>query len=364
VVNVVPGGEEPRVRWRRFALVVLIVWGALAGCTPSPSPALSVGVDPGSGGELGPTVLYFLPDVTVRHRLGALAPSQDYVTFAVWTGGVYRIPKYGGEAVPIEEDGSSFFRYVAARADTVAWVRAPYDATGRSLPPLLKEQTIGQDAVTLLDLPADTPASEPFIPALQVTGANVFFNDGSSAINQVALAGGAATTIALPGQVGQPDWLADDSFVYYLSPGSPGGCTLSRIALGGGVSQALAGCPTGAAGPWLVAIDATDAFVGAASGLWRIPKEGGTSTSIYTPLGTDFILPGIAAVDEQNIYFVRRGATNRILTSIPKAGGAESTIWDGVRGGLDDVSQMAQDGPSLFTLNPWGILVFPKMPVN
>jgi hypothetical protein len=364
VADVVLDGEQPLMSRRRFTPVVLIVWGAFAGCTPRPSPALSVGGGPGTDGGAGPTVLYFLPRMTARHSMGALALSQDYVNFAVWTGGVYRIPKYGGEAVAIEEDGSSYFRYIGARADTVVWVRAPYDAQGRSLPPLLKEQTIGQDPVTLLDLAADSQAPEPFIPALQVTGTDVFFNDGSSTINQVALAGGAPTTIALPDQVGQPDWLADDSFVYFLAPGSPGGCTLSRLPLGGAAAQALAACPTGAAVPWLVGIDATDAYLGSASGLWRVPKDGGTPASIYVPPGTDFILPGLAAVDDQNVYFMRRGATNRILTSVPKAGGAASTVWDGVRSGLDDAFQMAQDGPSLFTLNPWGILVFPKTPAD
>jgi hypothetical protein len=348
-------------RWR-FALFVLVVWGGLAGCTPRPPPALGSGIEPGNDGGVGPTVLYFLPGMTVQHSMGALALSQDYVNFTVSTGGVYRIPKYGGEATAIEEDAGSYYRYIGARADTVAWVRAPYDAQGRSLPPLLKAQTIGQDPMTLLDLAADTPAPVPFIPALQITDTDVFFDDGSPTINQIARAGGAATTFALPDPAGQPDWRADESFVYFLAGGSPAGCTLSRLPLGGGAAQALAACPAGRATSWLVAIDATDVYLGAASGLWRVPKEGGTPTSIYTPPGTDFILPGLAAVDDHTLYFVRRNPTSRLLTSIAKAGGAASTIWDGVRSGLDDAFQLAQDGPSLYTLNPWGILVFPKTP--
>ena len=345
---------------RLVAPLALMLCAACCSCAPKPPPSASLSAEPDAGGE-APTILYLLPDTSGRQRMAALALSEDYVNFAVWWGGVYRVPKFGGQALPIEEDPSSFFRYIGARAATVAWVRAPYDAQGASLPPSLKAQTIGQDAVSLLELGDDTPASTPFIPALQVTATNVYFNDNGSTIDRIALDGGTATTIALPGESGRPDWLADDSFVYFLSSRFKAACALSRIAVGGGAAQELAACPTAAREPWLVGIDATDVYVGGAGGIWRVPQEGGgAAVRIYAPPGADVVVSGLSALDDQTIFFVRSAGADPILTSIPKTGGAATTVWDGVRGGLGDVAQLAQDGPSLFTLHPWGIQVFKK----
>ena len=351
---------------RHFGLRGLILCGAscFLACAPRPpSLSSSVGIEPDGGA--GPRVLYFLSDTNAgRASMGAFALSEDYLNFTVSPGGVYRIPKYGGEAAPIEVDSQSFFRYVGARADTVAWIRAPYDSFGTSPPPRLRKLTIGQDAVTLAEIAADTPAPVPFIPELQVTSTSVFFNDGAPHISQVALADGAATIVALPEEARQPDWLADESFVFYLSPRPPDGCALSQIVLGDGAALELAGCPPAAVRPWLVAIDATDVYLGASNGFWRIPKEGGTPVAIYAPAGADVILPRLAAIDDQNIYFLRSAGATPLLTSTPKAGGTPTTIWDGVRGGLGDVAQLAQDGPSLFTRHPWGIQIFPKTPAD
>lgn len=347
------------------SLLLVMAWGAVTGCFSPPPPLASTGsvgdasVD-STASTAGPRRL----PVDPPSYLGAIALSEDYVYFVAWRNGVYRIPKYGGEVVAIEEDTSAFFYYVAANASTVVWVRAPYDALGRMLSPVVRKQTIGETSATLFELTSDiaTPPF-PFFPELQITEAKVFFNNGEPAtIHQVPLAGGTATDIGLPDQVSVPSWLADDQHVYYLSALSGNGCVLRRVAIEGGAPQDLAACPAGAAQFWLVALDATDAYLASEAGFWKAPKQGGDPVALFMAPAGHAIQRGLATIDDQNIYFIEMSADTPVLAATPKAGGPARTIWDGFLGGLANARQLAQDRGGLFLLGD-DIGLFPKPPL-
>jgi hypothetical protein len=304
-----------------------------------------------------------------------MALSEDYVNMAVSRSGIYRVPKYGGEVVTVEQDFSQTFGALVAGRDTVLWARTP--VTGDTAPhsTTVMKQT-GVDApVVLAELPLDGLAS--YSPPFRLGASTLYM--------QVKPVGGAWGWYAMPLEGGElrlvaplrrtpeftPEWFLAEPYIYYVEyPDDPTvNCSVKRVDVsGGGTPEDLSPSPGAdrTFGTWIVAVDDTDIFVAWGGGFWKVPKTGGAATLLYRASDSRlFVSEDAAVMDAQNLYFVIGAVPypNQILAklmSVPKTGGAATLIYDGDYVS-NDLLQLAQDDSNLF-MRLGGVAFVPKMP--
>lgn len=158
---------------------------------------------------------------------------------------------------------------------------------------------------------------------LAVDGEHVYFtSQQGNAVLRVPKTGGSASIVA---QAAAPTCLAvDATHVYFVTftKQEPAGHVL-RVAKAGGNTEILASGHAGLDNVWL---DEHDLFFRSNSGLWRVPKGGGTAQALWTRTSNQNALRLVG--DAGHLYFLLETATTGkyAVARISKAGGSPQTV--------------------------------------
>lgn len=173
--------------------------------------------------------------------------------------------------------------------------------------------------------PAETLSTLDLAPTgdVVVQGDQIYFtSEQGNAVLSLPTGGGKPTVLA---QAVAPTQLAvDQTHVYFVTFArkEPGG-TVARVARGGGPAEILA---SGHLGLDNLAIDERDVYFRSNSGIYRVPKSGGSSQSLWTRTQSQNALR--VAIDATHVYFLLEapGSGKYSIARISKGGGVPEAI--------------------------------------
>jgi hypothetical protein len=302
-----------------------------------------------------------------RHWFGAIALSENYLFFTVAWAGVYRMPKYGGDIVALEEDPSSDFGHVVTDGERVYWNHNQFDSRDY-VHTEVRSQPVDGGPTTTLTAGDIAIASFSVVASLQAAGGYLYWVADSGGgtpgvIERVSARGGPRETMFSAADITMlPYWIADDSGVYLTTTpvigSSNGGCLVEHISTPGQAPEVVRPCPT--SDSYVIGSDANLVYLESAQGFWRLSKQDGSVEQIAfdEPVG------GVVKLDESNFYGVTDDPFALTAVSFPKVGGSVTPIADVTGCFINVVSFMAVDRNYLYftcgTDGPSRINVFPR----
>lgn len=158
---------------------------------------------------------------------------------------------------------------------------------------------------------------------LVVQGEQIFFtSEQGNAVLSLSTSGGKPAVLT---QVAAPTQLAvDQTHVYFVTfvRQEPGG-SVARVARSGGPTEVLV---SGQLGLDNIALDERDVYFRSNAGLFRVPKAGGASQSLWTRTQSQNALRLV--LDATHVYFLLEspGSGKYSLARLSKAGGVPETI--------------------------------------
>lgn len=256
------------------------------------------------------------------HWIRDIAVSDNYLFIAVSWGGVYRMPKYGGDVVPLDEDPHGEFYQLATDGTRVYWIHVTFD--DRDYPyTVVKSQSVdGGATATIARGPFGVFGSSNQVDSFQATGSFVYWaydtgGDTPGRIDRIPAGGGGRQMMASYADAQSvPFWVADDSGVYLTTDG-----VVEHLAAGEQAAEVLAPSPAPDARP--VGQDANAVYLHSYndSGVWTLSKAS-RSVSKIEVVSDHGYLGSAVAFDDTNIY----GIDGQTLVRFPKTGGAVTSI--------------------------------------
>lgn len=168
-----------------------------------------------------------------------------------------------------------------------------------------------------------------------------------------------------------PRAMASDGTNLYWSDSSPTVSTVASVSVNGGTATTLA---TGDAssGTWgaaqggLALDDSNVYWVGGNGFLAKVPKAGGTTTTLATWPGTSMDYKGSSAIalDSENVYYgyaLTSPSQTSVLASVPQAGGTTTTLasWASPPPATDQPAGVVYAGGTVYWItteySPWPI---------
>ncbi|HEX2659132.1 MAG TPA: hypothetical protein VHU40_12705 [Polyangia bacterium] len=329
-----------------------------AGCGSEPSPTVKFRTPIGDPtAKAARSLLLGLDDVERKMWFDQMAVSGNYLYFNIPWHGVYRMPKYSGDIIPLEEaNGVEDFRGIAVNATDVFWSKeSSFGSVGPDFPyTRLRRQPLVGGAIT-------TVAEGGFGIGEEFNGARMFYASPTAVYGPVtnprqnfydltrfSLDGGAASPSLFRFDLGPPNpnlytMALDEAFAYVNTCGlAPGvGCTLSRVELSTGQTDTLASPAEKAT---VGAVDATDLYVTADLQLLKLPKQGGGQPTLLATFASESFLGPQMLVDETDVFVV---SSSNTLWAVPKAGGEPRALATGFPYGIDS---LAQDERNVFVM--------------
>jgi hypothetical protein len=200
---------------------------------------------------------------------------------------------------------------IAVDATSVYWTNA-CDPNG----PVMKAPLDGGTPTTLAESSAPT--------AIAVDATSVYWTNLYGGVMKVPLGGGATTTLTDGPSFQMAVSIAvDDTSVYWSgseSWGPENGMILS-VPLDGGAPTTLASGQGVGPSAGDLAVDATSVYWGGSVGVMKMPKSGGTPTTLVS---TSSYVANLA-VNATNVYWIGSGG----VMKVPVAGGAVTPLADG-----------------------------------
>jgi hypothetical protein len=351
-------------------LLLLVALSSVTACSDPPTlrihSEVSTHLQPGESGTL--------VQIDDRHWIEEMALSDNYLFFAVAWSGVYRMPKYGGDIVALEEDPHGQFYHVATEGDRVYWIHVTFDARDYPHTQVRSQRVDGGPITTLVEgnfgIFSSSQSDE-----FQARGGYVYWAADTGGgtpgvIERVSAAGGpreAVRAFPVPPDAPFPEvpyWVGDGSSVYYTSAmrggDARGGCAIEQVSAPGQTPDVLADCPEPAT--FAVAVDDDYVYLQSTGTMWRMSKLDRTISAIeILPAGSYF--GWSVEIDESNVYATTARSPNTIF-SFPKVGGTMTTIADaGSSMCTVGVPFMVVDGEYVFKVcdNQNTIKVFPRL---
>jgi hypothetical protein len=323
---------------RPYMLLLSLVSSVVA-CSSEPATVqlrwLVSGPKPGEAGTL---LQLTGPD----HQISQIALSANYLYLAVPWAGVYRMPKYGGEVVPLQEDANALFRHVATDGDRVFWDYVTFNDSGRPHTQVRGQASGGGTTTTIAEGDFGIADSSE-APWFQAGGGYVYWvaapeSPGSpgAALERVSGAGGPRETLLTFAEpIELPVWVADDTGIFFTTQSGSETCDVHEY-LAPGIGSAgqgaahLAFCPTSdsrAAGT-----DADLIYLKSQHALWQVSKwDRNIPVTAMVTLSNDAFFYNVA-FDESNVYANVLSDTSSSpgwsWVSFPKAGGAMTPFAD------------------------------------
>jgi len=350
----------------RVSLLVALISVVVASCgqekEDSFSSTLQVPARPGDGYGL-------LRTSDSLHIIRHISVAGDSLFFEIPWHGLYSMPKYGGEVIPVDHDTNAEFYGLAASGNQLLWLKAHFDSHDYPDDLLLRRPAAG-GASTLL--------RHGDLNTVTFNNANAVITDSShayiiteSTIDVTPVAGGDAETVMLPGTPNGPGLVtvaADYPVVYFTTCDvSILRCVLRRADLSGGTSQVVASVSDYAQ---IVGLDGDAVYLVDGQRLWSVARANGAETELVAAAsGIHPTLP--AALDGQSVYFMGAAVGAEIpagrLMSLPKAGGSPTIIGTDARITHNAPSDVVVDDQFVFVLTGQvaaddgnEILAFPK----
>lgn len=268
-------------------------------------------------GEMG-TLLEVNDD---SHWIEAIALSDNNLFIAVEWAGVYRMPKYGGDVVPLDEDANGAFYQLATDGTRVYWIHVTFDDSDYPFTEI-KSQPVEGGPTTIIARGQFGIFNGGPSNRFQIADGFAYFSEdlgGQSALTQrVPLDGGERQTmISFPDAISTPPWIADDSGVYLTDT------TIQRITAPGQTPELLATSPGPMATPF--GSDANAIYLQTSNGLWSMSKADWSFSPIVVLSDDGYGGSGVM-VNESNIYGVDATNAPARLMRFPKTGGTATPL--------------------------------------
>lgn len=311
-------------------LLMLTLVSSVIACSGAEPEALDLPVnvaDPLEPGQAG--TLLELADP--GRSISEVALSSNYLYFAVDWAGVYRMPKYGGDVVPLQQDRNAIFRHVSTHGDRVFWdyITFPNDTPETSLYTRVNSQPVEGG-------PTTTIAEGYFGISLGFADSGGYlvwssYPAGASAasLERLPVAGGARETLVdFVSYMDVPYWRADDEGVYFTTHpagGNPVGDCAVEWLLPGSAPETLAPCPTPDSD--VVGLGPDVVYVHSPHALWQVSRRDRSVSAIQAFPADTYV--SAATFDDANVYaIVYSDATSWSWTRFPKAGGTPTAFAD------------------------------------
>ena len=300
-------------------------------------PDINTRLQPGETG----TLLELQDD---RHWIDGIVVSENYLFIAVMWAGVYRMPKYGGDIVPLDEDLQAAFYHLGTDGARVYWNHVTFDE--RDYPyTVVKSQPLDGGPTSIVasgkfgmfssgNRFKEFHATGDFLYWAQDTG-----GDTPGQIVRVPAGGGRVETMAsFSDAQSVPPWVADASGLYLVSS------VVEHVAAPGVAAEVVStGLPDET---FPIGSDANAVFLQpSAGGVWSMSKADGSITKIQVA-SDDAFLGWAMALDDTSVYDVGWRTQPPTLVRFPKTGGAPTAIAD-VTGCL-----VSGGGPAFIAVDP------------
>jgi hypothetical protein len=319
--------------------------------TDSPQLQVDLGrvVQPGA-----PATLLHLsnPD----QQIYKMALSTNYLFVSVDWSGVYRIPKYGGDIVPLQEDRNALFRHLAIAGDNVVWDQITFPP-GKTYTRVHSQPLAGGPTTTIAEGSFAISDSGGIAPS----GGYLYWVDygassSGSSLERVASTGGAREPVlAFGAETNVPHWVADDEGVYFttVTTSSPkaDNCWVQEVLDPAQGPAQLAPCPTSDS---LAAGTSADVvYLRSEHAIWQVSKRDLTVpvTAIET-LPDDGHLYAVG-FDDANVYanVLSDTAGGWAWLSFPKTSGPMTALADAtICPNIGSSSAIASDVAYLYLL--------------
>jgi len=263
---------------------------------------------------------------------------------------------------------------LAARNDTVVWLRSAFPVDGDAHPVQVVRQTGGDAPALVAEVSIESLST--YLHPVQLGADTLYMSarfGGVSGFYAVTLESGAFRLVSAFRQFPYHTayWLVAEPYIYFVeysgSVAENWDCRVRRVAIDGGTPEDVSACPVNVIGNanWFVGADETDLYMASFRSLWKIPQAGGAATMLYEGKDPNAILDlGTSVLDGQRLYFGIGAQSSQVkipfnLMSIPKAGGAATLIYNGpfVR---DGIVQLEQDESNLFMRSYNGVAFVAK----
>jgi len=314
----------------RLLLLSSLVSSAIA-CYAAPDtvvlhPHINNNLQPGEAG----TLLELNDD---RHWIRDIVVSDNYLFVAVAWAGLYRMPKYGGDIVAVEEDPNSDYGHVATDGERVYWNHNEFDSNDYVHTEVRSQPVDGGPTATLTEgniaIASFSAASSFGAAGGYVSWSADSGGDTPGVIERVPAGGGPRQTMLTAADVSMlPYWVADDSGVYFttvpLGGPSNGACSIEHVSGPGETPQVLAACAT--SDSYVIGSDAAAVYLESSVGLWSMSKADRSVSRIQVQ-SDDGYGGSAVAFDESNVYGVD-GWRDPTLVRFPKTGGMVTPLGD------------------------------------
>jgi hypothetical protein len=297
----------------RLLLLSILVSSAIA-CNPAPDtvefhPHINNQLRPGETG----TLLELNDD---RHWIEAIALSDNNLFIAVEWAGVYRMPKYGGDVVPLDEDANGAFYQLATDGDRVYWIHVTFDDSDYPFTEI-KSQPVEGGPTTIIARGEFGIFNGGPSNRFQIAGGFAYFSDDlgnhPALTERVPLEGGQRQTLlSFAEAIDTPPWVADDTGLYLTDT------TIQRLTAPGQTPEVLATSPGPMTAPF--GSDANAIYLQTSNGLWSMSKADRSFSPIVAVSDDGYTGTGVM-IDDSNIYGVDPTNAPAQLVRFPKNGG-------------------------------------------
>jgi len=258
----------------------------------------------------------------------AIALDATHVYWTEPSKGIRKIPKSGGAAVSLATITNASLA-IAVFGNYVYWAESHYQGYGA----IKMTPTSGGIISTVAS--NNSMGSGSGIRGLAVDSSGIYWvvsgSDNSQNFGSVRKLGGvpvndpvalaATSPVTLATNLPNPTGLASDgSYIYWIEYNwtKPGSGAVKRVPKNGGATSLVV---TGLGEVSGIAVDATNAYFGIwNSSVFRVPKSGGTATSIGGAVSSGFL-----GLDDDFVYSASVWSSGQIWKT-PKAGGG-GTSW-------------------------------------
>jgi hypothetical protein len=311
-----------------------------------------------AGVPLQPLVRLTQGDGMIRN----IAVTDEYLYFATWWEGVYRLPRYGSEgdgsgAGPlevIEAGAKNLFEPLTTSQHGAFWVRSRYDDRDYPSVEVKRRDDAGGSLTTLFSGDWGVTTSNEH-SNFQVDATGVYMIAGpAGALNYHLFhvpAGGGPITQVLELPERWPTWLVDDGQLFFADCASARGadCPIRVMPASGGPARLLGSLPT--ADAMLAAVDRDALYLQGIEGIWKMAKaDGAVSLLLRTEGGARS--SRFLVVDDARLYFTAQSAAGFELRMLDK--GATTSVLLTRGDALSRVMQVAQGPRVLYLLHDDG----------